>query len=113
MPQNWKTYKLGDLIEVNCNSLRKGGIEWINYVDIKSVGTGLYEEPKILMFKDAPSRARRLLQEGDTVISSVRPNLKSFFYSQNLRENTVASTGFAVLTPKNIDSRYLYYLTTN
>jgi len=113
MPQNWKTYKLGDLIEVNCNSLRKGGIEWINYVDIKSVGTGLYEEPKILMFKDAPSRARRILQEGDTVISSVRPNLKSFFYSQNLRENTVASTGFAVLTPKNIDSRYLYYLTTN
>ncbi len=113
MQQNWKTYKLGDLIEVNSNSLRKGEIEWINYVDIKSAGTGLYEEPKKLMFKDAPSRARRLLQEGDTVISSVRPNLKSFFYSQNLRENTVASTGFAVLTPKNIDSRFLYYLTTN
>jgi len=113
MPQNWKTYRLGDLIEVNSNNIRKGEVDWINYIDIKSVGTGFYEAPKRLILEDAPSRARRLLQEGDTVISSVRPNLKSFFYSQNLRDNTVASTGFAVLTPKHIDSRFLYYLTTN
>ena len=113
MLQNWKTYKLGALIEINTNSLRNGEINWINYIDIKSVGSGIYEEPRTLAFKDAPSRARRILHEGDTVISSVRPNLKSFFYAQNLRENTIASTGFVVLTPKFIDSRFLYYLTTN
>ncbi len=113
MPENWKKYRLGDLIEVNKRSIRKGDLDWINYIDIKSVGTGFYEEPKRMNFEDAPSRARRLLKEGDTVISSVRPNLKSYFYSQNLKENTIASTGFAVLTPKNIDKRFLYYLTTN
>ncbi|WP_286761553.1 restriction endonuclease subunit S [Salegentibacter sp. UBA1130] len=113
MPENWKKYRLGDLIEVNKNSIRKGALDWINYIDIKSVGTGFYEEPKRMNFEDAPSRARRLLKEGDTVISSVRPNLKSYFYSQNLKENSIASTGFAVLTPKNIDKRFLYYLTTN
>jgi len=113
MPNNWKTYKLGDLIKVNANSLKKDQIDFINYIDIKSVGNGTYEIPKKLKFEEAPSRARRLLKEGDTVISSVRPNLKSFFYSQNLLENTVASTGFAVLTPIKIDSRFLYYLTTN
>jgi type I restriction enzyme S subunit len=113
MPVNWKKYRLGDLIEVNKTSIRKGDLNWINYIDIKSVGTGFYEEPKRMNFEDAPSRARRLLKEGDTVISSVRPNLKSYFYSQNLKENSIASTGFAVLTPKNIDKRFLYYLTTN
>ena len=113
MVEDWKKYKLGDLIEVNANSLRNGEIDWINYIDIKSVGSGVYEVPRRLLLNEAPSRARRLLKEGDTVISSVRPNLKSFFYSQNLKENSVASTGFAVLTPKNIDSRFLYYLTTN
>lgn len=113
MPKNWKTYKLGDLIGVNINSIRKGDLDWICYVDIKSVGTGIYDEPLRLSFDEAPSRARRLLNEGDTVISSVRPNLKSFFYAQNLEPNTVASTGFAVLSPNKIDSRFLYYLTTN
>lgn len=113
MPENWEKYRLGDLIEVNENSIRKGDLDWINYIDIKSVGTGYYEEPKRMNFEDAPSRARRLLKEGDTVISSVRPNLKSYFYSQNLKENTIASTGFAVLTPKKINNRFLYYLTTN
>jgi type I restriction enzyme S subunit len=113
MLKNWKTYKLGDLIEVNSNSIRKGDLEWLHYIDIKSVGSGYYESPTKLDFKDAPSRARRLLLEGDTVISSVRPNLKSFFYAKNLKENTIASTGFAVLTPKKIDPRFLYYLTTN
>lgn len=113
MPQNWKTYKLGELIKINSNSIKKGNFETINYIDIKSVGTGFYETPRKLLFKDAPSRARRLLKEGDTVISSVRPNLKAFFYSQNLLVNSVASTGFAVLTPIEINPRFLYYLTTN
>lgn len=113
MPINWKIYKLGDLIEVNSNSIRKGDLEWLHYIDIKSVGAGYYESPTRINFEDAPSRARRRLLEGDTVISSVRPNLKSFFYAKNLKENTIASTGFAVLTPKRIDPRFLYYLTTN
>tara|TARA_R110000764_G_scaffold1355_2_gene5358 strand:+ start:451 stop:1686 length:1236 start_codon:yes stop_codon:yes gene_type:complete len=113
MPENWKTYKLGDLVEVNSNSIRKGDLDWMHYIDIKSVGSGYYDRPTKLDFKDAPSRARRLLLEGDTVISSVRPNLKSFFYANNLDENAIASTGFSVLTPKRIEPRFLYYLTTN
>jgi len=113
MEEDWKTYKLGDLIEINTNTIKKGQTKWIHYIDIKSVGSGTYVDPKRIQFDDAPSRARRLLLEGDTVISSVRPNLKSYFYSQNLKNFTIASTGFAVLSPRKIDSRFLYYLTTN
>lgn len=39
----------------------------------------------------------------------MRPNLKAFAYLDDIPVNTVASTGFAVLTSKNeINSKYLY-----
>ena len=113
MPQHWKTYKLGDLISINSNNLKRGQYDWINYIDIKSVSSGTYGDPTFYEIGSEPSRAKRVLKVGDTVISSVRPNLKAFFYCQNLPENAIASTGFAVLSPNKIDPRFLYYLTTN
>jgi len=113
MASNWKHKTLGNLIKINANSIKKDQLENIYYIDIKSVGSGTYDEPKSMQLSKAPSRARRLLQNGDTVISSVRPGLKSYFYAQNLKLGTVASTGFIVLSPKVIDGRFLYYLTTN
>ena len=113
MPNNWKTYKLGKLIEVNSNSIKKGDFGWINYIDIKSVGTGYYDNPLKINFNEAPSRARRRLENGNTVISSVRPNLKSFFYCREIPDNAIASTGFVVLEAIKIEPRFLYYLTTN
>lgn len=113
MPNNWKTYKLGKLIKVNSNSIKKGDFGWINYIDIKSVGTGYYDNPLKINFNEAPSRARRRLENGNTVISSVRPNLKSFFYCREIPDNAIASTGFVVLEAIKIEPRFLYYLTTN
>jgi type I restriction enzyme S subunit len=77
------------------------------------VSSGTYGDPTHYRIGSEPSRAKRVLKEGDTVISSVRPNLKAFFFCQNMPENAVASTGFAVLSPIKIDTRFLYYLTTN
>ena len=43
------------------------------YVDISSVGRGeLVSEPVSMTFETAPTRARRLVQTGDTIISTVR-----------------------------------------
>jgi type I restriction enzyme S subunit len=41
------------------------------------------------------------LRQGDTIISTVRTYLKAVYYVSNKVEDWVASTGFAVLTPKN------------
>lgn len=111
--EDWKTYTLDELIDVNLTPVKNGDFEWIHYIDIKSVGPGYYEKPLKLEFKKAPSRARRKLANGNTVISTVRPNLRSFFYCRDIPENAVASTGFVVLSARNIDPRFLYYLTTN
>jgi type I restriction enzyme S subunit len=48
---------------------------------------------------EEPSRARRRLRHGDTVLSTVRPDRGSYFLCMNPSPNLIASTGFAVLTP--------------
>ena len=86
----------------------------IEYIDISSVGTGDFIElPTMMSFEDAPSRARRIVKAGDTILSTVRPNRRSFLFLESPSPITVASTGFAVLTPTPaVDPRYLYYWVT-
>jgi len=110
--QEWRKYKLGDLIKINEETVEKN-TEWINYIDISSVNAGFFDAPLKIKLSEAPSRAKRLLKDGDTVISSVRPYLKAYFYLKAPNPYTVASTGFAILSPKKIDPRFLYYVTTN
>ena len=70
------------------------------YLEIGCVGTGLLvEKPVQLRFGDAPSRARRVLRIGDTIISTVRTYLKAVYFVADNADDLVASTGFAALTP--------------
>lgn len=51
-----------------------------------------------LKFKDSPSRARRLIQDGDLLIATVRPNLQGFAEFCGLGDGPfIASTGFSAL----------------
>ena len=84
----------------------------IEYVDISSVnlieGIVCTED---LVFEKAPSRARRLVQHGDTIVSTVRTYLKAIAPIYSPPSNLVVSTGFAVIRPANeIDSRYMAYV---
>ena len=108
-----KVGKLGDFIEVNARSITKDyPHNEIEYIDIASVSTGRLEGITKYELKDAPSRARRLVKDGDTIWSTVRPNRKSYLFICNPSDNLVVSTGFAVLTPKNIPPSFLYFFTT-
>ncbi len=52
--------------------------------------------------KNAPSRARRIAKNGNTIISTVRPYLKGFaFVDTDTIDDCVFSTGFAILESKN------------
>jgi type I restriction enzyme S subunit len=107
---------LSDIVAINPESVTKNyPHEVIEYIDIGSVHTGSYEGTKTLKLKDAPSRARRIVKDGDTILATVRPNLRSYLYIKKPAENTIASTGFAVLRAKKelINNRYLYYAVTN
>lgn len=108
----WLDVRLGDYIIINPESLSANNADGvIQYVDISSVEQGRllgYTEYDI---KDAPGRARRIMRKGDIIISTVRPNLKTYYYVNECPENAICSTGFAVLRPKNkVDGRFIYYL---
>ena len=79
----------------------------IRYLDIGSVGRGeLTDTPQRMYFRDAPSRARRLVRTGDTIVSTVRTYLRSVWPVTGDTDDLVVSTGFAVLSPTDIDHRY-------
>lgn len=82
------------------------------YLDIGAVGTGfLMEPPERMRFADAPSRARRILKKGDTIISTVRTYLKAVYFVSEDADDLIASTGFAVLTPcSGIVPEYLSFV---
>lgn len=104
--------RISDVAEINATALRSTQLpDILEYIDITSVGTGVFNSaPSRIRKQDAPGRARRAVKVGDTLISTVRPNRRSFIYLAQPPRNAVASTGFAVLTPtKRIDSRFLYY----
>jgi len=83
------------------------------YVDIDSVGKGdgYINYENIILGKDAPSRARRIVKNDSVVISTVRPYLKCFAYVKKQTLNCIFSTGFAVIQGKEkLSSKYLFLL---
>ena len=114
LPKSWEIKRLDEVAHINQKTSNLREFSSINYTDISSVGTHTVEIPTKIEIADAPSRARRVLSKGDTVISTVRPNRKSFFYFAGKWENAIASTGFAVVSPMHLeDSEYLYALLTS
>ena len=111
IPQGWEVRRLKNTTDINAKSLQENTSKnhLIEYVDIGSVTfeDGIIHKEKY-MFKDAPSRARRLVSLGDTVVSTVRTYLKAICLVDESNIDSVFSTGFATLTPKsNLDSYFL------
>ena len=109
-----KTVPLKRVVGINLQTLpetTEPGFEF-RYVDIGAVSRGqLNSEPEATVFASAPSRARRLVRQGDTIISTVRTYLRAVWPVRDSATDLVVSTGFAVLTPtRSIDSRYLGWL---
>ena len=78
------------------------------YLDIGAVGRGrVTEDPVPMRFVDAPSRARRRVQAGDTVVSTVRTYLRAVWPVTGETDDLVVSTGFAVVRPRDIQPAFL------
>jgi type I restriction enzyme S subunit len=102
LPENWEVRPLKYWARINARTLkdRTDPDFTFSYIDIGSVGTGkLLRHPELIAFKNAPSRARRIICMGDTIISTVRTYLKAIYFIEKNEKNLIASTGFAVLSP--------------
>lgn len=89
--------------------------EEIRYIDISSINnqskrvTGYVEFP----IDETPSRAQQVLEKGDILISTVRPNLQNIAVNPYSEENVVASTGFCVLRCKKCLPEYIWGVITS
>lgn len=114
VPEHWSIKPLKRWVRLNASALgdKTNPAFEFRYLDIGSVKTGrLAKELERLRFANAPSRARRVLQRGDTIISTVRTYLKAIWYVNEEAGDLIASTGFAVLTPgREVEPEYLGYV---
>lgn len=111
---SWETTKLKYVADCNTRVLSEttSGDRWFKYIDIGAVGQGSITMPaELTAFADAPSRARRLAEPGDTIISTVRTYLRAVATVPETDEDLVFSTGFAVLHPRpDVSRRFLAYV---
>jgi type I restriction enzyme S subunit len=87
----------------------------IRYVDIGGVDRldRRIASASTLLAADAPSRAQWVLNEGDVLVATVRPNLNAVCRIPPEFAGAIGSNGFAALRPNAalLDSWYLYFWT--
>lgn len=111
-----KSSSLGyDNLEKGCN-LRdknynpKDNIEY-NYVELSNIGkSGEITGSTIDLGKELPSRARRLVNTGDVIISSIEGSLESCALVTEQYNKAICSTGFYVINSNKINSETLLVL---
>lgn len=108
-PVGWREGSLADLARLNPEVWgSKKSPASIEYVDLANTKWGEIEQTQSFTWEEAPSRARRILHPGDTIVGTVRPGNGSFALIGANR--LTGSTGFAVLRPKYPEYREVLYI---
>lgn len=108
----WERRSLGDLCVIDRESLPSStpGEFKFRYISLSDVGEhGISSRLAEYNYVGAPSRARRVVRDGDILFSTVRPNLMGHSYITKEFSDCVASTGFSTLTVKaGVDAHYIF-----
>ena len=103
----------GDYADLNPESWSaRSAPDEVVYVDLANTKWGVIEATETYPWADAPSRARRVVRHGDSLVGTVRPGNGSFTLIAD--EGYTASTGFAVLRPRRrIYEELVYFAATS
>ncbi len=109
LPEGWINTTIGEV----CNKpiqRKPEDDESFHYIDIGSVNRSAktIEGASEIIGKDAPSRARKTVDEGDIIVSMTRPNLNAVAKVQAELSGQIASTGFDVLKPILIEPDWVF-----
>ncbi len=109
IPEGWDAATLVKVCSLNPESWTgRKHPDQIEYVDLANVKAGDIENRASYSWDESPSRARRVLRSGDTIVGTVRPGNRSFAL---IAENGLTgSTGFAALRPNSEWLREFVYL---
>lgn len=112
LPEGWVSVPL-DNVTTDSTQQIPDAEHSFTYIDIGAInrGTKSVSTPARLIGRDAPSRARKKVKAGDTLVSMTRPNLNAVALVPGQFDGAIASTGFDVLRPiDGIDPRWIAYL---
>lgn len=108
LPSGWVDGDLSHYAALNPESWSpRSAPREVEYVDLANTKWGQIETTVTYSWSDAPSRARRIVRVGDTIVGTVRPGNGSYSFIGN--DGLTASTGFAVLRPRRTDNAELIY----
>ncbi|MFV0827834.1 restriction endonuclease subunit S [Klebsiella quasipneumoniae] len=110
----WPEKSLNQYVELNKSSIsKKYDFKEIQYLDTGSLTKGKISELQTMLLSEAPSRAKRLVNEFDIIISTVHPDQCHYGICIDPPSNLVVSTGFCVISGKSISPFFIYYLLTS
>ncbi|RRR78289.1 MAG: hypothetical protein EI684_00475 [Candidatus Viridilinea halotolerans] len=113
VPEHWAFKPIKHLVSCNDEVLPEttSPDTEFRYIEISDVDeTQGITNTQSVVFRDAPSRARRVVRSEDIIISTVRTYLKAIARVQPILDGAVASTGFAVLRPRSeVNGPFLAY----
>ncbi len=105
-----KVSDVAALVDDRVDPRRQGWTDF-EYVEISDVDTRIgVVGSKRVAAGEAPSRARKLIREGDVLVSTVRPERGSVGVTPSRLSGAICSTGFAVLRCKDIHPLALVWL---
>lgn len=110
-PTGWAAATIAD-ISYRGEQRRPNESSKFTYIDIGSINRDLkiIESPQQLLGKEAPSRARKVVNSGDILVSLTRPNLNAVALVPEQYDNQIASTGFEVIKTLLVDHRFIFAL---
>lgn len=102
LKEGWMVRKLGEVVDIDPENLgaNTNSSYEFKYISLEDVDRGVLRNYSVQIFCSAPSRARRVVKEGDVLVGTVRPNLQSHCLIKQDDNNLVCSTGFAVVRCK-------------
>lgn len=111
IPEDWKWVRLRSIV---FNHGQKTPNQNFMYIEINSIDNTtqkLTNDINIVTPEKAPSRARKIVCEGDILYATVRPYLHNMCIVEGeFQYEPIASTGFAVMTCiKGVLNKYLFY----
>ena len=110
IPPNWKWVSGSTIFEPTETKLPTG--DTFDYIDIDAIDNKNHKItiPKRLSCSNAPSRATRGLQAGDTLFSVVRPYLENIALIEEKFKDCIASSGFFVCRSRLYEPKFLYLM---
>jgi type I restriction enzyme S subunit len=111
VPESWAWARLGTVVYNHGQMTPQDDFCYIDIGSIDNQRQRLNEEDTVVIAARAPSRARKIVEQGDILYSTVRPYLHNMcIIDRDFSHIPIASTGFAVMAcHEELNNHFLFY----